>query len=961
MGSIPYEPDAVKAFSPIVSSFLASQKDWLDEPVLNSWKSDPAKLRTLHGVSDLHKQWAQTQPGPFSPHTDPLWLDTGKIMRDAGLPWQTNNVNMPEDISRSWILHFKTFERHAIVAKGARVGCPESEVTGYVTNWLEANHYGIRALQHELRLRSKYRPLLAGCFIETEVLETAARMFGLDTVRVSSDEDRARTQLNRLSGGKRPIIFAATLGSLVGRVDDFGMIGRLQRDLPILLHLDASRTFDYITTISAHDRARLGIPRLMLRHPFREEEEDDDPDDTFVHDDCIIAATIVAGGANWVSPTCAAILKSPGLGISSEVKIEYVRGTDSTIAGSRDSIGPLWVCLQQLRFGSHGLQKIYHQCIRKRLALCQLMQEKDIVFEAPVSTLDVLIRGRVISDRLCRKWGIKHMSRGTHLLTIQPSVSTLDLKGLVQDLTKADPGDLFLPRFPVANEEFARQDRTMCRTLTKVIKISVDHLRGVTAKSGGYPLNLAVYSALGPVLGHFLPLDLPSDWIKHKSREIQDEYRAGYGIDSQDYASFPSCFTTGSTMGNMVALHTAMAQFPDAHVYYSDATHYSIKKIIRDNDNFTQLWSREKTPRRFIEIPSDNLGRIIPQELVERACRDRDSCAANSERYQVVLMCNFGSTFLGGCDDVIGIRKKLAAHGIKVAHTHVDGALELGLSTDVVLGKPGINSRNGLPVVQGITISHHKAMGLMVSGLVICHSPTGQLAPRETSIDPRAVLEMWLFRQMYSSKDRGHVRQYCSSNTNRLRDGLRKAGVSLRFNENSLITVFERIPPWLIANFQLAPEGDWVHFITMPHITPSMIDMFVARIMEVDLHFYGVFERLKGPFEAVLGRQVSFRRLRPTDNNLIANIAVMTAEREAIGADWLKNYIRDSVSFAAVQPDDAEKPLVVFLAHADADRYLTLGPVLVSMPGCWDTSQFDALGAMGYRWLSRSMNLNIVL
>ncbi|KAJ3531277.1 hypothetical protein NM208_g8950 [Fusarium decemcellulare] len=691
------------------------------------------------------------------------------------------------------------------------------------------------------------------------------------------------------------------------------------------------------------------------------EEEDDDPDDMIEDEGCIIAATIVAGGANWVSPTYAAILKSPGLGISSEVKVEYVRGIDSTISGSRDSIAPLWICLQQLRFGSHGFQEIYHQCIHKRLALCQLMQEKGIAVEAPVSTLDVLIRGQVISDILCRKWGIKHISRGTHLLTIQPSVSTLDLQGLVQDLIKVDPGCLALPRFPVANEEFARDDRAMCRTLTKLIKNVVDHFRCVTAKSGGYPLNLALYSALGPVLGHFLPLDLPSDWIKHKSREIQDEYRAGYGINPQDYASFPSCFTNGSTMGNTVALHTAMAQFPDAHVYYSNATHYSIKKIIRDNDNFTGLWSREKRPRRFIEIPSDSLGRIKAQELVERACRDRDSCAANSEKYQVVLMCNLGSTFVGGRDDIIGLRQKLAAHGIEVAHTHVDGALELGFSTDVVLGKPGINSRNRLPVVQGITLSHHKAMGLMVSGLVICHSPMGQLMPRETAIDPRAVLETWLFRQMYSPKDSRRIRQYCSSNTDRLRDGLRKAGVPLRFNETSLITVLERIPPWLIANFHLAPEGDWVHFITMPHITLSMIDTFVARIAEVDLHFNDMFERLKGSFEGVLGHEVSFRRIRPSDNSLLAHIAAMTAGGEAIDADWLKNYIHDAVSFAAVQPSDAERPLVVFLAHADADRYLTLGPVLVSMPGCWDTSRLDTLGAIGYRWLARSMKLNIML
>ncbi|KAJ3532833.1 hypothetical protein NM208_g8258 [Fusarium decemcellulare] len=124
MGSIPYEPDAVKPFDPIVSSFLVSQRDWLDEPVLNSWKSDPAKLQTLLGVSDLHRQWVQTQPGPFSPHTDPLWLETGKIMRDAGLPWHTNNrakLRMMEADTSSTHLGLSTSDYGWLVQNGTHI------------------------------------------------------------------------------------------------------------------------------------------------------------------------------------------------------------------------------------------------------------------------------------------------------------------------------------------------------------------------------------------------------------------------------------------------------------------------------------------------------------------------------------------------------------------------------------------------------------------------------------------------------------------------------------------------------------------------------------------------------------------------------------------------------------------------------------------------------------------------
>ena len=98
--------------------------------------------------------------------------------------------------------------------------------------------------------------------------------------------------------------------------------------------------------------------------------------------------------------------------------------------------------------------------------------------------------------------------------------------------------------------------------------------------------------------------------------------------------------------------------------------------------------------------------------------------------------------------------------------------------------------KNGLPVVQCITLSHHKAFGIMVSGEVICYSPRSQklagLGP--PTIDARIVFETWLFQRMYAPKDVNQTGRYYVKNANRLRAKLAGIGVSTRFNKDSFKT-----------------------------------------------------------------------------------------------------------------------------------------------------------------------------
>lgn len=883
---------------------------------------------------------------------------------------QSQSARAPEHIDKSWPFHFKNFERFVILTKGARVGDPE--VTGYICNWAETNYYGIRAIQQELRHRiPDQRPLLVAGVIEVDVVEAAARLFGLELLRVGDGWKDTRDLLVQRSGGRRPIIIAATLGNSRGQTDDFSVIRRLSQELPIFLHVDASRTFDYMTTLSHAERQRLGVPKLVLTHPF------DDSGPEKYSETIIAAATIVAGGTNCVNPPPTAILKPRSLGTPSEVKVEYVRGTDSTLAGSRDAIGPLWMCLQELRFGASGLRGIYLRCANNRRTMGNLLASRGVKVEAPPFSLDLIIHNVSLSTSSLKQWGLVSLSEGSYLLTVQPSITVSDVQGLLHDLTGHSihhPCPRWL--WPVNPSDSAKT-----RESIQIVKTVVDHFRAVGPRSGGYPLNQAPYSALGPIIGHFLPLTIPDEWTQTQATEILKARKTSFGLSVEEHASFPACFTTGSTMGNRVGIHNALVQYPNAFIYYSSATHYSVKKIVRDSDALTGIWSQGRRSR-FTEIPADYLGRIIPTKLVEKVLDDKAHCASQGRDYHVVLLCNIGTTFTGGRDDIPTVRRALVAIGVQVSYIHVDGALDLGFAPDsVMLGPPdGPWERNGLPVVQGITLSHHKAYGIMVSGEVICHRPfcpgeqhNTNLIPTATAVDPRIVFETWLFQQLYTPSDLLRTRSYCVSNARRLRAALANAGVATRFNDDDtcFITLLERaaLPPWLVEHFHLAPEGDWVHHVAMPHITPGAVDEFVGCVAGVEAQFATLFTALRTTLARLFGRNVRLQRLCAAAEGEEVRLRRVAVLARGVGLDvgddagaagvpndeFKRRYVYSGMSFAVFsggnQHDEEDKEvLAVFLVGANADRVVNPARVITRH---WEVGTLEKIKEYAFRYLAQ--------
>lgn len=719
---------------------MESRHQWIEEPVNLQWRTKNTEIvATLRDTDELYRKWNAATTGPFYPFSDAVWLKTCKVLRDVGLRWLTNNLNLPEEVNPSLPFQTKHFERQAVVAKSSRVD--DGDALGYVCNWSEGNLYAIRALQQELRRqRPMVKPMLVARYMDHSLIRTAASMFGLELLQLADDCDSAKKTLTRLTSDKRPIIFAATLANDRGQGDDLCEISELSHVLPLVLHVDASRNFDFVTSLSAPVRQKLGVPRLTLRHPNL-----DEPSPIFA-EVIICAATIVAAGMNCTVPPPVMVLKPRDLGSPFSREIEYLKGSDNTLGGSRDAIASLLVCLQEQSFGVEGLREIYGQCITNRQYLYNILTERKIPVQMARASLDMIVYPTQSKDHCLEKdWALVRLDEDKFLLSIQPSVTARHVKALAQVLcgNSVDDHDLAISRsmkpigFPLSDDVY------------HLLRLTVKFWHRSARWSGGDCLNQATYSALGPVLGSFLPVSIPLDWTMLRGAEILEDRKRAFGLSDGERDSFSACFTTGSTMGNRVGLHTALASCPNAFVYYSTVTHYSVKKIVSDSGDLKDRWGNNKMCR-FAEIPADELGQMIFEGLVKQVSRDKALCEAQGRPYEIILLANIGTTFGGGRDNVLQLRQALRDNGQDVAYVHADGALDFGFpSSTVYLGRPELMTKSDLPVVQGITLSHHKAFGIMVSGEVICFSPAERrLATVFSSVEPRVIFETWFFQKM---------------------------------------------------------------------------------------------------------------------------------------------------------------------------------------------------------------------
>jgi glutamate/tyrosine decarboxylase-like PLP-dependent enzyme len=890
----------------IQETFFGARHRWIDTPATDHWqKQDPDLINALTSLDNLYRKWSKKTLGPFNPQICATYLKTVSSARKVGLPWCNNGIFLPNEPPWMFPFHFKNYEWNLVLKKAARVveknGDELNSVGGYVCGRAEANQWALKALIQTCRTEAPGVEVIiltsrgadesvmdAGVMFNSQILQVPSRPDG------GAELSQLPELLSSTSCAQRALIFAATVGNDWGGSDDLAMISKMLAAhrasslVPAYLHVDAARTFDFLTTLAAAERRKLGLPRVILRHGHEAIGDNSVMLET-EEDEVVYVATIIAGGLNFCHPPKVVVLKPNSIGVSGQY-IEMVQGVDQTLSGSRDALSGLLVALQEERFGERGIQEIFHWCREARDQLCEVLSDRGIHTRTVRESLDLVVYKPTAWEaenetqeeewlaQLAR-WGAialpvplegdeNYPLRPGFLLTLNPSVTAMILDRFLQDLTGRPAPNTLLSAF--ASRYIDPATYRVPKEIEARLQETVKQWQTLSLQAFGFPDNHATLSALGPVIGRMMTKAIPRDWAESQAGEILEGWKQRLGLIPANYASFGAGITTGSTMGNRIGILTALQHCPHGYFYTSTATHYSVRKT------FEMYFHSAVDTQRYSFIDTDDLGRMVPNLFAQKVWLDKMAAESRGEKHQTVLLANFGTTFIGGSDDVVALRRALKQTGkmrqsgnsssiamANIDYIHADGALNFGSSIDsICLAIPDIDRHgegyvddasdidDSRVAVQGITVSNHKFPGLSVSGLVFAYNASRRARTRTatatslpvTCIHPRlptlpiicplTTFEIYLYSVLYPESIIQSIYEACQSTCKHLRSLLLANRVRIRYNPSSLVTLVERQPSWLIKKFNLSPEGEWVHCICMPHISKEMVEEFVREIVK---------------------------------------------------------------------------------------------------------------------------------
>ena len=277
--------------------------------------------------------------------------------------------------------------------------------------------------------------------------------------------------------------------------------------------------------------------------------------------------------------------------------------------------------------------------------------------------------------------------------------------------------------------------------------------------------------------------------------------------------------TNGGSESNLYGLYIARELYPKGMVYYSESTHYSIKKNIH-----------------LLNIPSIV---IRSQENGEIDYEDLENTIRFNRHKPAIVIATFGTTMMESKDDVSkikGILKKLA---IQDHYVHCDGALS-GSYGAFMDPKPPFDFKDG---ADSIAISGHKFIGSPIPcGVVITKrshkdriakgiSYIGSLDTTITgSRNGHSPLYLWYALKKLGVEGLKKRYDYSLSIANYCKEEMEKIGIPAWSNPNAITVVIPKMPKSIQLKWQLATEGDITHIICMPNVTKAQINELIIDI-----------------------------------------------------------------------------------------------------------------------------------
>ena len=337
----------------------------------------------------------------------------------------------------------------------------------------------------------------------------------------------------------------------------------------------------------------------------------------------------------------------------------------------------------------------------------------------------------------------------------------------------------------------------------------------------GYPANQSFdYSPLIPFLSHSLNnVGDPFHQTNYRAnthqfeREVILHFAQLTGLDPDNAWGY---VTSGGTEGNMYGLYLARELHPEGMLYFSEEAHYSILKNARVLN----------MPHTTVKRQAD--GEIDYDDL-------RDMLTVHGDRPAIVLA-TIGTTMRGAVDDIPTIRQIIDELGIGEHYIHADAALS-GMILPYVDDPQPFGFDAG---IDSISISGHKLIGApLPCGIVLTRKHLVETLGRAVELvgvndttlsgsrNGLSPLMLW-----YAINRHGEDvwRETVHGMLNTAEYAVRRFnehGINAWRHRNSPTVVFDR--PWqeVFDRWQIAPEGEVAHIITMPHVDFHTIDRLV--------------------------------------------------------------------------------------------------------------------------------------
>lgn len=279
--------------------------------------------------------------------------------------------------------------------------------------------------------------------------------------------------------------------------------------------------------------------------------------------------------------------------------------------------------------------------------------------------------------------------------------------------------------------------------------------------------------------------------------------------------------TNGGTEGNLYGLFLAREAFPDALVYYSEDTHYSVGKALR------------LLNMRSIMIRHQENGEMDYEDL-------RASLAIHRE-LPAIIFTTVGTTMTGAVDNIPEIKKILNELLMEKHYIHVDAALS-GMIMPFVDEPQPWNFKDG---IDSMAISGHKLIGSpMPSGVVLSRKANKDRVARSIeyvgaldttlsgSRNGLSPLFLWYGIKRHSREGFKKMVDYCINTAEAAVKIFNDNGIKAWRNKNSNTVVFPKPSQVVLDRWQIAVYKDIAHIITMPHVTTKQLYGIARDIVE---------------------------------------------------------------------------------------------------------------------------------